>query len=139
MSGSSAANYYMPYYSGPVADRNGNPTAGFTRYQLAIFNRTGKELGTDTAYDTQRITVAISTANKAETDAQSALGQAASAQGTATMALAEAKSASAEVTVLGSAVKTAEADAQSALLAAQDVLVLTLLTYGSLTAKTAQF
>lgn len=136
MSGS--ASYYMPYYSGPVTDRNGNPTAGFTRYQMAIFNRTGKERGTDTAYDTQRITAAISAANKAETDAQSAIGQASSAQGTATMALAEAQSASAEVTVLGDAVKTAEVDAQSALLAAQDVLILTLLTSSAQWAKAAQ-
>lgn len=40
-----AASYYMPYYAGPVTDGRGNPTAGFTRYQLALFNRTGKEQG----------------------------------------------------------------------------------------------
>lgn len=124
MSGSSAATYYMPYYSGPVTDGNGNPTIGFTRFQLALFNRTGKEQGTDANYNVEQITLALNTAKNAETDAQAALGQAAAAQGTGSNALAQAEQAG--------------LDAKSALLAAQDVLIFTMLTSSAQWAKAAQ-
>lgn len=110
MSNSAAASYYMPYYSGPVTDGRGNPTPGFTRFQLALFNRTGKEAGTDTSYNVGQITLALDTARRAQAGAQSA-------QKTA---------------------DTAEADAQSALLAAQDVLIFTMLTSSAQWAKAAQ-
>lgn len=124
MSDTSASNYYIPYYSGPVTDGNGNPTIGFTRFQLALFNRTGKEQGTDANYNVEQITLALNTAKNAETDAQAALGQAAAAQGTGSNALAQAEQAG--------------LDAQSALLAAQDVLIFTMLTSSAQWAKAAQ-
>ncbi|WP_406238200.1 hypothetical protein ACF3NX_12655 [Acetobacter orientalis] len=132
MSETSSSNYYMPYYTGPVTDGKGNPTVGFTRYQLALFNRTGKEQGTDASYNVEQITLALNTAKRAETDAQSAIGQAAAAQATATTALAKANQAEDDA-------QSAEADAKSALLAAQDVLVLTLLTSSAQWAKAAQY
>ena len=138
MTESSASNYYMPYYSGPVTDQNGNPTVGFTRYQLALFNRTGKEPGTDAAYNVQQTELALSTANKAEADAQSALSAASAAQGTASSALAQATQAETDAQQALSAANQAELDAQSALKAAEDVLIMTLLTSSSFTAKTAQ-
>lgn len=132
MTQDSASSYYMPYYSGPVTDGKGNPTVGFTRYQLALFNRTGKEQGTDATYNVQQITLAITTANKAEADAQTAQGAASSAQATAAVALAEAISAQKDAA-------QASVDSQSALKAAEGVLVMTLLTSSAQAAKTAQF
>ncbi|MBF0850438.1 hypothetical protein HKD27_05800 [Gluconobacter sp. R75690] len=138
MTQDSAASYYMPYYSGPVTDGNGNPTVGFTRYQLAMFNRTGKEPGTDATYNVQQTELALSTANKAETDAQSALNAAAAAQGTASSALAQATQAETDAEEALSVASQAELDAQSALKVAEDMLIMTLLTSSAQVAKTAQ-
>lgn len=138
MTDSSEDNYYMPYYCGPVTDGRGNPTVGFTRYQLSLFNRTGKERGSDAKYTSQQITLAVKLANKAETDAQLAIGQSSSAQAAAAVALSEAIQADSDAKEAQKTADAAGQDAKSALLAAEDLLVLTLLTYGSLTAKTAQ-
>lgn len=131
MTETSPSNYYMPFYSGPVTDGKGNPTAGFTRYQLALFNRTGKEPGTDATYNTEQIEEALTTAKEAETDAKAALSSASAAITQATQAETDARSA----LLVAS---QAELDAQSALKAAEDVLIITLLTSSSFTAKTAQ-
>lgn len=138
MSETKPANYYMPYYSGPVTDSKGNATPAFTRYQLALFNRTGKEQGMDAVYDTQQITLALDTANKAEADAQTAIRNAATAQAAAEAAAQQAADAETDALAAQSAAAQAEADAQSALKAAQDVLVMTLLTSSAQAAKTAQ-
>ena len=138
MSNSTAASYYMPYYSGPVTDGNGNPTIGFTRFQLALFNRTGKEQGTDATYNVEQITLALNTAKRAETDAQSALAQAAAAQGVASSALSQSAQAETDALDAKDSASKAEDDAQSALLAAQDVLIFTMLTSSAQWAKAAQ-
>lgn len=135
---SSQANYYMPYYSGPVTDGKGNPTAGFTRFQLALFNRTGQEQGTDGAYNVQQIMLAISTANEANANAGSALDAAASAQGVASSALTQSSQAVQEAADARKLAETASEDVQSALLAAQDVLIFTMLTSSAQWAKAAQ-
>ncbi|BCZ75907.1 hypothetical protein [Acetobacter phage phiAX1] len=127
----SQSKYYMPFPTGPVVDNNRNMTVTFQRFMLSLFNRTGKEQGVDSLYDEQQIGVAIEKADQAEADAQGAQAMAQAAQAAASTA--QATAAAAIVTA-----NEAEADAQSALKAAEDVLIMTLLTSSAQVAKTAQ-
>lgn len=131
MSELSKSTYYMPFPTGPVVDANRNMTLTFQRFMLAIFNRTGKEQGVDGLYDEQQVGVAINKADQAEADAQTAEAAAQTAQATASAAQGAASAAMAEATM-------AENDAQSALKAAEDVLIMSLLTSSAQVAKTAQ-
>lgn len=88
-----AANYQTAFPQGPITSTGLMISMEWQRAFLTVWNRTGGAPGIDMTYQVSQITQALKAAQAAESDAQSAIRSAASAQNAAAKAQASADAA----------------------------------------------